>query len=117
MSFEIKVTRITAGVDVGLWQWRMRRGQPCNRGWNGRWLARCDRPFADAFDADKSARRLATLMETTGDEVTITPAKYDFPGRRKARRKDSTPKTKCLAAGPYGAMAKYGVFVIRDIPA
>ncbi len=115
MKVEVKVTRIVSGEHAGFWQWRMRRGQPCNSGWNGRWFTRCNQPFIDADAVNKSARRMGDLMKTLGAEVVVTPAKYDFPNSGQAQRRNRTEKARRMCAGPggpYAGLAKYGVFVV-----
>ena len=108
------------GEHAGFYQWRMRLGNPGNPGWNGRWFARCNQPFIDADAANKSAGRMAALMKTTGAEVTVVRAKYDFPNSGKVRRRNRTEKIRRMGAGaggPYAQMAKHGVFVVRGISA
>jgi len=117
MVIEIKVSRITKGEHTGYWQWRMRRGQPCNPGWNGRWFARCNQPFVDADAANKSAGRMADLMKTVASEVNVGRAKYDFPYSGRSRQRNIAEKHSRMMSGVdggYAAMAKHGVFVVMQ---
>ena len=117
MKIEIKVTRIGLGVHAGFWQWRMRLGNPGKCGWNGRWFARCNQPFIDAWVANRSADRMAALMKTTGAEVAVERAKYDFPNPGKVRRRNRTERLRRIGAGadgPYARLAQMGIFVVKE---
>lgn len=116
MKVEIKVTRIVMGEHAGFYQWRMRLGNPGKPGWNGRWFARCNQPFVDADASNKSAGRMGALMKTTGAEVTVERARYDFPNSGKVQQRNRTEKIRRIAAsanGPYAKLAQMGIFVVK----
>ena len=113
MKVEIKVSRIGSGVHAGFWQWRMRRAAP-----GGRWLGRSAMVFADAHDANMSAKLITTLMKEAGAEVDIQEAEYDFPRTAKQRRRKQPERvrrigTGTMPAGPFTRMARFGVFVVK----
>ena len=81
-AIEIKVMR----CESGMWIWKLRRLRRAGPGNGGKFLAVSQVEFMDAWEANKSAGRMARTLEACGcGAVKVKNGQCDFPGVRKPR--------------------------------